>query len=173
MEKSRIAVMPNFYDTYINLVPKGVDLIEELKGTKRILEVLQTELLAHQDFAYADGKWTVKDVLQHIIDTERVMAYRALALARGEQQELIGYDQDKYAYNTTANQRTVDGLLQEFALVRETTIVLFASFTDEMLLKNGVCGGVFNVSPLVFGFVCIGHAQHHVNVLLNRYFTNK
>lgn len=169
MKKTNIKEMPFFYDRYIDLVSEKETVLEALTTSKSILKKIKELLESKQDFQYQEGKWTPKDILQHIIDTERIMSYRALAIARGEQQELIGFEEQKYARNTSAKNRTVEDLLEEFSLVRVSTIALFKSFSDEMLLKTGTCSGI-HVSPLIFGFICVGHIQHHVNVLHERYF---
>lgn len=169
MEKSSILKMPFFYDRYINLVKDNKSIIDLLSSSKKILEPLKEKLVKYQDYQYQEGKWTPKDILQHLIDTERIMSYRALALARGEKQTLIGYEEDKYAKNTTVNNRSVEDLIEEFKLVRESTILLLKSFNEEMFLKDGVCSGI-EVTPLIFGFICEGHVIHHLNVLEERYF---
>ncbi|NJB83925.1 DinB family protein [Wenyingzhuangia aestuarii] len=169
MNKSQIKEMPFFYDRYIDLIADGIDVVEELKATENELEVLKADFIKNQDYQYKPGKWTPKDILQHLIDTERIMAYRALALVRGEQQELLGFEEDKYAKNTNVKNRTVEDLLEEFKVVRKATIYQFQNFTEEMFLKTGVCTGI-DVSPLIFGFICIGHVKHHVSFLKENYF---
>lgn len=169
MKKTNIKEMPFFYDRYIDLVSEKETVLEALTSSQNILENLKELLVQQQDYQYQQGKWTPKDILQHLIDTERIMSYRALAIARGEQQELIGFEEQKYAKHTDASNRSVEDLLQEFSLVRTSTIALFKSFSDEMFLREGECSGI-HVSPLIFGFICVGHVQHHVNVLHERYF---
>lgn len=169
MNKSNIITMPFFYDRYIDLIADEVEVVEGLVASTGVLMSLKDSILQVKDYSYQEGKWTPKDILQHIIDTERIMSYRALALARGEKQILLGFDEDEYSKTTIANTRTVEDLLEEFSVVRASTISLFKSFNDDMFLKPGICSGI-DVSPLVFGFVCIGHAMHHVNVLKEKYF---
>lgn len=169
MTKTSIKEMPFFYDRYIDLVSENETVLEALTASENILVNIKELLEKHQDFQYQEGKWTPKDILQHLIDTERIMSYRALAMARGEQQELIGFEEQKYACHTNAVNRTVEDLLQEFLIVRTSTIAMFKSFTEEMYLKTGLCSGI-HVSPLIFGCICVGHVQHHVNVLHERYF---
>ncbi|MGY5355861.1 DinB family protein [Wenyingzhuangia sp. IMCC45467] len=169
MRKERIKEMPFFYDRYIDLVSENETVLEALNGSQNILNSLKEQLIQKQDYKYQEGKWTPKDILQHLIDTERIMSYRALTLARGEKQELIGFEEQKYAKNTNASNRTIEDLLQEFSMVRKSTLALFKSFSDEMFLREGVCSGI-HVSPLIFGCICVGHVQHHVNVLHEKYF---
>jgi len=169
MNKSQILEMPFFYDRYIDLISNELTIVDALVESANVLEAIKDDLIRFQKTKYKEGKWTPKDILQHIVDTERIMSYRALVLARGEQQVLIGYEEDKFAENTNANKRTVEDLLEEFSLLRATTIYQFKHFSEEMLLKTGTCSGI-HVSPLIFGFVCVGHIKHHISVLQERYF---
>lgn len=169
MDKSAIKEMPFFYDRYIDLVDEGVTVVEALLATKNSLELIKEGLIRFENYQYKEGKWTPKDILQHIVDTERIMAYRALVLARGEQQVLIGFEEDKYAKNTMAKNRTVESLLEEFNAVRQATILQFKNFDEKMYQKTGICSGI-DVTPLIFGCVCVGHMQHHIMVLKERYF---
>ncbi|ANW96670.1 hypothetical protein AXE80_10470 [Wenyingzhuangia fucanilytica] len=169
MKKTSIKEMPFFYDRYIDLVSKDLSVLEALTVSKNSLASIKEKLIKFQDVQYQEGKWTPKDILQHLIDVERIMSYRALALARGEQQELLGFEENKYGKETNAKYRSVEDLLEEFSLVRNSTLAMFKSFSDEMLLKEGLCSGI-HVSPLIFGFICVGHIQHHINVLHERYF---
>ncbi|NIJ46289.1 hypothetical protein FHR24_002773 [Wenyingzhuangia heitensis] len=171
MDKSQITEMPFFYDRYINLIIDGVDVLEVLKTTQNNLEELKDDFIRNKNYQYQAVKWTPKDILQHLIDTERIMSYRALVLARGEQQDLIGFEEDKYAQNTNVSNRTVEDLLEEFKLVRSATIHQFKHFTKEMFVKTGECSGI-HVTPLIFGFICVGHVKHHISVLKEKYFIN-
>lgn len=168
MKKEAIKELPFFYDRYINLVEDDVLLMDLLERTKTIFSSLKKELNAQADYSYQEGKWTPKDILQHCIDTERIMCYRALAIARGESQGLIGYDENVYANHTNATYRTIDDLIDEFELVRQATLLQFKNFGTEMLLREGKCSGIA-VTPLVLGFVCVGHPLHHINTLRERY----
>lgn len=160
--------MPEFFDRYINLADSEIPLLEQLESSLDIFEPLKEELVKYQGYRYAPGKWTPKDLLQHCIDTERVQAYRALAFARGDQNTMPGFDENGYAVNAISSERAIDDLLQEFVEVRKATISLFRSFSDEMLLKEGM--SFKKVSVLALGFIIIGHPIHHINVLNERYF---
>ena len=92
-----------------------------------------------QNFKYRPEKWTPKDILQHIIDNERITAYRALCLSRGESKKLMGYDENHYGMNSNANDRSMESLLEEFKLVRQSLILLFENFNKKMLFKTGIC----------------------------------
>jgi hypothetical protein len=122
------------------------------------------------EFKYADTKWTVKQLLLHLIDCERIFAYRALAISRGEQQNLPGYDDEVYAKNCGAEHRTLASIIDEYLVVRQSTILLFANFTNFELLKMG-CANHTNVSVRALGFVILGHEKHHFKVLTEKYLS--
>ncbi|MDG1805008.1 DinB family protein [Flavicella sp.] len=168
MKIKDLSFMPEFFDRYINLADSEMPLLEQLEATIDIFEVIKPELIRHQEYRYETGKWTPKDLLQHCIDTERVQAYRALAFTRGDQNKLSGMDENNYAANAESNNRTIEDLLQEFVELRKATISLFKSFSNEMLLKEGM--SFRKVSVLALGFVIVGHPLHHINILKERYF---
>ncbi|MBC7571843.1 MAG: DinB family protein [Spirosoma sp.] len=169
MTRTDISPMPAFFDRYIKLVDEGADLLPTLAQTAdfELLIPLQTaETLG--DRVYAPGKWTIRDILQHLIDTERIMAYRALRFARADKTPLPGFDEELFGQTSGANQRLMSDLYGEYTLLRQTNRALFQSFTDEMLQRRGV-GNYQNLSVLAIGFMLIGHAQHHVNIIRERY----
>lgn len=170
MKRSDIQHIPQFFDRYI-LLAEDIDVVEGLEQTANLYhqEDIKQTLLSLGDQVYAPGKWTVKDIMQHLIDNERIMSYRAMRFARNDKTTLPGYDEELFGANTTANSRTIEDLLDEFLLVRQSTIALFKSFSGEMLHREGIS---FNqrISPLALGFVLIGHPIHHLNVLKERYF---
>ncbi len=170
MKRSDIQHMPQFFDRYI-LLADDIDIVEGLENTAELYhdEAIRQAMLQLGDLVYAPGKWTAKDILQHLIDNERIMSYRAMRFARNDKTSLPGYDEELFGANTTADRRTIDDLLEEFSLVRKSTIALFKSFSDEMLHREGTS---FNqlISPLALGFVLIGHPIHHLKVLKDRYF---
>lgn len=169
MKRTDLPFVPEFYDRYINYVPENTAIIDGLIASQNVLEAYREELIRLGDYQYQEGKWTCKEVVQHLIDNERVMSYRAMALARGEQKGLPGYEQDDYAANCNASARAMESLLEEFLVVRKSTILLFQSFKEEVLLNVGTCSTI-KMTPLALGLVCIGHAEHHVGVLVERYF---
>ncbi|WP_285008505.1 DinB family protein [Pedobacter faecalis] len=121
------------------------------------------------DQVYAPGKWTAKDILQHLIDTEHILSYRALRIARNDQTALPGFDEENFAIHTNASQRTIEDLLHEVDLVRQSTIALFSSFDEPMLRRTGLCSNIIN-STLALAYIIAGHPLHHVQVLRDRYF---
>ncbi|MDD7885551.1 DinB family protein [Flavivirga sp. 57AJ16] len=170
MKKSDLKFIPNFFDKYIALVDDETHLIDGLKQSETILETISEKLVQYQEYRYQPNKWTPKELLQHIIDTERILAYRALCISRLETQALLGFDENVYAENSYANNRSIEGLLKEFRLVRQSTIPLFESFNEDMLHRAGISSEI-KITALAFGFTIIGHAQHHLNILNDRYFT--
>ncbi|MBL7703540.1 MAG: DinB family protein [Ferruginibacter sp.] len=121
-------------------------------------------------YAYAPGKWTLKELLQHIIDTERIFNYRALAIARKETAPLPDFDEDSYAANSNANSRPWQILVDEFLLVRQSTRFLYDSFTEEMLASSGISSNAPS-TVLSFGFTTLGHFYHHKKVMEERYLS--
>ncbi len=170
MKRSDINPMPQFFDRYINLV-EDIDIFEafEKYSPARVYDDL-SKLTALNDKIYAPGKWTVKDILQHVIDNERIMAYRALRFSRNDDTVLAGYEEELFAANTVASQRTVADLMEEFELVRKSTILLFKNMDDAMILRSGVAYKS-RISALALGYVVIGHAVHHMNVVRDRYYS--
>lgn len=169
MKRSAISPMPDFYDRYITKVD-DIELVPGLEATQKLFDPYRTELERVQDQRYAPGKWTPRDIIQHITDTERVMAYRALRIMRNDTTPLPGFEQDDWAQHTSADHLTIDDLLREFTCVRQASIFLFQRSTDEMMQRTTACSGV-EISALALGFVLIGHAYHHLEILKNKYFT--
>jgi uncharacterized damage-inducible protein DinB len=120
------------------------------------------------DYRYAEGKWTIKDIIQHVIDTERIFAYRALRISRNDITPLPGFEENDYVENTKANERGIQDLLAEFSAVRYATLFLFKSFSEEQLKRIGTASGTA-ISVRAIGFIIIGHQKHHQNVFQERY----
>lgn len=169
MKRSNITPMPEFFDRYINLV-EDIDIFVafEKYAPEKVYQEIE-KLIMVNDQVYAPGKWTVKDILQHVIDTERIMSYRALRFSRNDNTVLPGYEEDLFAANTIANKRTIEDLMEEFSLVRQSTELLFKNMSDEMILRSGVAFKS-EISALALGFVIVGHAMHHMGVIRERYF---
>jgi uncharacterized damage-inducible protein DinB len=161
-----------FYANYINQVPKENELLEELESTLHALINFVDKIPSDKfDYRYAEGKWTLKDILQHLIDTERIFVYRALRIARKDQTPLPGFDENRYVDFAYANQREVNDLMEEFKIVRQSTIHLFRTFTDEQLSFMGTASEK-PVSVRAIGFIICGHQKHHLNIFKERYLVN-
>jgi hypothetical protein len=168
MKRSDLKFLPKFFERYITQ-PDDEDILTSLRNTLHdlySLDIAQLEKLG--DTAYAPGKWTVKDVIQHIIDNERIQAYRALRFARNDNTELPGYEENLLAANTNTASRSVQDLVNELILVRKSNVILFENFTDEMMHRTGLASNI-QVSVLALGFVIAGHQTHHLNVIRERY----
>ena len=157
-----------FYDTYVNAVP-GADVLDTLAAAPDGLDALLASLdAAAETFAYADGKWTVREVLGHVIDAERVFAYRALHMARADGSSLPGMEENAWATASNAGERELADLLTEFRALRMANVAQFRSWSDEQLDRTGsASGNAFTVRSLVF--IIAGHELHHRRVLRERY----
>ena len=157
-----------YYERYIKLV-EGDDILKILNDqSKKTQDVLNSFSEHKGNFRYAEGKWTVKEVVGHLLDTERVFAYRALCIARGEKKSLPGFDQDDYVKDGNFNRRELFELNYEFRLLRESNLLLFRSFSQEMLKKRGFANET-SVTVLAILFIIAGHEKHHMNVLREKY----
>jgi hypothetical protein len=167
MKRSDINPMPGYYDRYINLAP-DVELSQAFNDSIRQLNELDRTALGRiADKSYAPGKWTIKDIIQHLTDGERIMTYRALMFARRDP-TAPGFDQNLFAENASANRRTFDDLLDELISVRRATKALYDSFNDDMLRARGM-SWEYEVSVLDLAFIILGHQIHHMNVIAERY----
>jgi ribosomal protein S18 acetylase RimI-like enzyme len=158
-----------FYDRYIRLgtaLPVKAALIK-YRDLSAQLDLPALESL--QDRTYAPGKWTVRDILQHIIDTERILAYRALLFARRDDTPHAGFDERAYADHAMAVHRTLQELVEEFEAVRAASIWLFESFTPEMLALNGVARHHL-ITVEALGYTIVGHQHHHQQLIRERYY---
>ena len=161
--------MPKYFDRYIALAD-DVEMMDALKISLQELEDAPLDKWkALGNRAYAEGKWSVKDMLQHIIDTERVFVYRATSFARQDPQKMLGYDEELFGKIAEANRRSIDELYEELILLRKSTILLFKSFTDEMLQTIGK-GYSSEYSVVSIGFMLPGHQRWHFKVLEERYY---
>jgi hypothetical protein len=159
-----------YFENYIQLVSQeGKSILENLEDSQREFEnVLRNLPKEKQEFAYAEGKWTIKELIQHIIDTERVFCYRAMCFARNDQTSLPGFDQDIFVDNGNANQLDYNDLLDEMAILRKGTILQFKNLSEEALLRIGVGSGN-KMSVRALGYLFSGHQIHHLNIVQERY----
>lgn len=171
MPKPDVSKIPEFYQRYVKAVNSD-ELIPALKsGRDKILTFLTSVPDSKEDFRYADGKWSVKEVINHMMDAERVFAYRALTFSRNDSTELPGFDENSWAPQTNLVGRSLSNLLTEYSNLRASTIDLFRSFNDAMLNRSGVASGV-KMDVATLGFLIAGHEQHHYSILKDRYFSN-
>ncbi len=159
-----------YFEQYIKLVSKdGKSILESLQSSQEVFDqVLRNVPAEKHGFSYAAGKWTLKEVIQHIIDTERIFCYRALCFARNDKTVLPGYDQDVFVENDTANARDYYELLEEMAVLRKSTIQLYRSFSEEALARVGSASNS-EMSVSALGYLFSGHQIHHIHIVKERY----
>lgn len=157
-----------FYATYINTV-SDIDLLEGLQnGLSQMVSFISSIPIEKLEYKYAEGKWTIKDLLLHLIDAERIFAYRALRIGRGDKTPLAGFEENGYVINAMANSRSIESLLKEFQLVRKSTLELFENFSEEQLAYLGTSSDAL-LSVRAIGFIISGHQTHHIKVIKERY----
>lgn len=158
-----------YYANYITKVP-GSDVLSVLESQRlQMLQLFAGRSERDGSFRYAPGKWSVKEVLGHIADTERIFTYRALRFARADQTALPGFEQDDYVRSGAFGERTLAGLVEEFGAVRSASISLFRSFKEDVWSRRGKADGK-EVSVRALAFITAGHQMHHRIVLEERYF---
>lgn len=157
-----------FNATYIKAI-ENVELLEELEiSLHDFIKFVQNIPLEKFEYRYAEGKWTIKDIIQHIIDAERIFSYRALRISRNDKTPLSGFEENEFVKNTNANNRNIQELLTEFSAVRHSNLFLFKSFSQEQLTRMGVVSDN-EVSVRALGFLILGHQKHHQKVFQERY----
>jgi hypothetical protein len=157
-----------FYHGYIQLVPGG-DLISSLQSQQKQSNHLLSSLPDSKwDYAYQAEKWTIKELLCHVLDTERIFNYRALRIARGDKTPLAGFEQDDYIPFCNTTERTPTSLILEYTSVRQATISLFSNLSKEAMLRIGVASENI-ISARACGYIIAGHELHHLNILRERY----
>ena len=157
-----------FYRNYIELVPNS-DLIDGLKSSAAAsLQFWNSIPEEKGNYRYAEGKWSIKEVFQHLIDTERIFCHRALSFAREDGHALPGFDENAYVPSAEVGRRTLAGIGEELVAVRSSTILLFRSFSPAMLLRMGTANDK-RMSVRALGWTIAGHAIHHLDVIEQRY----
>ncbi|WP_091018973.1 MULTISPECIES: DinB family protein [Paenibacillus] len=157
-----------YYAGYIQLVPEG-NIIERLELQSNIVPALLSSLTEEQaNYRYAEGKWSVKEVIGHLLDNERIMSSRLLRIARGDQANHPGYDQDVLMQSHPFNAYTVADLNEEYAVTRRSTILMLRRLTPEAWLCKGIVSDN-TASARSIAFVMAGHELHHLSVLRDRY----
>lgn len=168
MTRPRLESVPKFYQGYVRNV-QDLDVMDALKqSSKDTLQLLQTIPEEKGTYRYAEGKWTIKELLAHMLDVERIMSYRALRFARNDKTDLPGFEENDYAPEANAHGRTIEQLAEETERLRAVTIDLYRSFTPEMLTREGTANKA-TLSVLHLGYIIAGHEVHHRNILTERY----
>lgn len=160
--------LPKFYHHYVMQV-QDQNLPEALEqSNKQLVQLLNSVPENMGEYRYEKGKWSIKELLCHMMDAERIFAYRALRFARNDSTDLPGFEENEYAPEANAHARTIKQLLQEAETLRKTTLNLFASFTPEMLQRKGSANKTI-VSVVNIGYIIAGHETHHRKILNERY----
>ncbi|MEP6626838.1 MAG: DinB family protein [Ginsengibacter sp.] len=171
MSRPATDTYPSHFEPYVKLVNEE-DLKSALRAqssdAENFLKTISEEKSFHR---YAEKKWTIKEVLQHIIDAERVFTYRALAFARGDKNNLPSFDENGYAANSRANERTWQDLISEFSANRKASEMMFNSFSEEVLDNSGSSNN-HPVTVRALGYITVGHLTHHLNIIKERYLTS-
>lgn len=168
MPKPSPTSYPVYFQKYIDQVPEQ-DLHEAFLNQDKVIQDLLSSIDEEQsNQTYAEGKWSIKEMLQHMIDTERIFNYRGLCFARKEAVSLPGFEENDYAFNSNANARSWQDLIEEFLAVRHATKLLYNSFTEGMLATKGMANNN-EITVGSLGFITIGHFYHHKKVIQERY----
>lgn len=157
-----------YFSYYIELVDSEnvIDtLTSQFERVKNLYKNLPEEKYF---FKYAEGKWNLKEILGHITDTERIFAYRSLCIARGEKQALPGFDENEYMASSNFNEQTMESLIEQYCSVRESSLALFKSFSEEISSRMGIANGN-GVSARALVWMIAGHEKHHLEILRERY----
>jgi len=170
LKESALNTAPEYYHQYINLAPNLpiLDIIED-GGLENFIHSFE-ELNEIGNKVYAPGKWTVKELVQHLIDTERIFVNRALRFARNDKTDLPGYDHDSFAPVSRANEQSLEDLLKEYRILRLSTYYFFKNMNEEQLLSVGKANGL-EISVAAIGYILVGHPTHHFNVIKEKYFS--
>ena len=162
--------VPQFYHNYISLV-KEDNLMKAFKtNTNSFISFLESIPAEKHDYRYADEKWSIKEIIQHLVDAERVFSYRALRFGRKDPTHLPGFNENLFARHAKADKRNWNDLVEEFKAVRKSTELLFASFDNEQLDAEGISNDA-SVYVMGIGFICVGHCYHHQKIIQERYLS--
>ena len=157
-----------YFQRYTELVPDN-NVVENLANQlKEAMSIYKNLERAKIDYRYAVGKWSIKEVIIHILDTERIFTHRALRISRKDKTPLPGFEQDDYIEKTNWDNYPFDSVLEEYELVRKHTILFFNSLTEEMLQQSGISSGL-NLAVRAIPFIIAGHERHHLNIINSKY----
>lgn len=158
----------SYYEPYISQVTES-DIVaamrEQLEEVKKIFSGITEE---QANYAYAEGKWTIKEVIGHLSDDERIFSYRALRISRADQTPIEGYEQDGYIENANFSGMSLSDLVEEFVLLRKANLILFENLPAEAWTRRGTASGI-GISVRALAYLMVGHVRHHLNILRERY----
>jgi hypothetical protein len=168
MTRPDFSTIPDFHKRYVEHV-KDFDVLEALKiSSKRTIDVVRSIPEDQGNYRYAPIKWSIKELLCHMMDTERILAYRALRFGRNDKTSLHGFEENDYAPEANAENRKVKQIVDEMERLRLTTLDLFVNFTPEMLMRKGLANNL-ELSVINLGYIISGHESHHLQILKERY----
>jgi uncharacterized damage-inducible protein DinB len=168
MQRPQSNEYPSYFSAYINIVPEG-DLLEILEEQRKALLELFASITEEQsEFRYAPEKWSMKEVLGHIMDTERIMAYRLLCVSRGDKTSLPGFDENEYVQGAAYDRRSLSSLTREFDALRTSTILLMEGTSQEAWTREGNANNN-TVTARALAYIAAGHERHHARILKERY----
>ena len=170
MTRPDFNTLPEFHKRYVQHV-KDYDVLEAMKiSSKETLDLVRSISEEMGEHRYGTGKWSIKELLCHMMDTERILAYRALRFARNDKTNLPGFEENDYAPQSNAKNRNIKQIADEMERLRQTTIDLFVNFTSEMLERKGLANNL-ELSVLNLGYIISGHESHHRAILKERYLS--
>jgi uncharacterized damage-inducible protein DinB len=159
-----------YYETYVSLVPE-TEIVGVLdKQNSELLDIFKEIAEEKSLHAYAEGKWTIKELLGHLTDGERIFGYRALRISRADKTPMEGFEQDGYIENSNFNNTKMSDLLEEFLLVRKANLIFFQNLTDEAWTRTGTASDS-PVSVRAIAYIMAGHVRHHIRILRERYLS--
>jgi hypothetical protein len=165
-------IVPEFAEKYFEATTENDVTLALSASTKQFKKLLKKIPKKKIDYAYAEGKWTLRELLQHIIDAEKVFAFRALWFSRHDVSPLPGFDENSWAASSNASSRKWKDMVKEFFVIRSSTEIFFESLDDQQLKSTGTASNsLMNVAGL--GFMCAGHVNHHVSIIKDRYLRKK
>ena len=169
IEKPQPEDYPGYFSGYVNFFEEGTDIISILEQNQLFLSELLENLPDDKlDYSYQEGKWSIKELILHIMDCERIFLTRALRIARNDKTELPGFDQDVIAPYSGASQRSKESLVREYNAIRNNTLEFFRNAPDESFSRSGIVNGHKHTVASI-AFQIAGHEQHHIKILKERY----
>ncbi|WP_080752182.1 DinB family protein [Bradyrhizobium japonicum] len=168
LKKPSIEEYTSYHGRYVDLVPEGNledNLLKQLEKTTQLLSTISEE---QATYCYAPGKWTLKEVVGHIADTERIMSYRLLRIARGDKTPLAGFDQDDFVKGASFQSCTLPELIEDYTAVRRSTLTLLRGLSEESWSRKGVASNN-EISVRALAYIIAGHELYHVKAIKERY----
>jgi uncharacterized damage-inducible protein DinB len=162
----------NYYEDFLKKLPADINIFKQLKDNAITLKNLLSSLTEQQlTTAYATGKWTIKDILQHLIDFERVLVYRAMSFARNDKRPIPFFDENEYAKQANATNQSIKKLVKDYKAVRQSTLAFFENQTAASLRRTGIASN-FTMSVRACAWIICGHELHHINIIHERYLNH-